>query len=373
MPLLQDEYQLIDRFIPGFREQLELNGYHALEQELGLGFSLFKKFSAQSILLPKRYGGMGANAVDAVSFQLALASLAPSLAIGTTMHQYKVVTLAEMNEGGSLTQVLIDVVNNRWLVASGGSEGIPGQSLFNPQMSARDTDSGIVVTGTKKPCSMTWSMDILSVMIKSDDQSRYRGELLNVLIDPNHPSVTRQRFFENSVLQATESDLISLNETPVPEHLIFPLGSLGSVKPFANVAFLWFELLAASSYLGMAGRLLQQTIGIRENAVVQLAEMIVSFDTHKFALQQMAFQLDQGDRSDALLAKVLNVRYSTQAAIASITSGCFELLGGLAFSQSTEGHSLMSCARALCFHPPGKHAMSQNIVQQKLGKAFQLS
>jgi len=373
MSLLAYEYKVMDRLMPSLREELIRTGYQTLEESEGLGYSLFKEHSGCGVLLPEAYQGKGATALDAVALQLAMGSLSPSLAIGTTMHQYKVVTLAEMNTNGLLNRLLTDIVDNKWLVASGGSEGIPGQNLFNPQMQAKDVKGGIEVTGTKRPCSISRSMDLLSVMIKSEDDSIYGGELLNVIVDPNHSTVTRERFFHNPVLGNTESDSITLNNTPVSESYIFPLGSLSSVKPFTNVAFLWFELLATASYLGMASRLIQMAVDTRDKAVVRLSEVIINFETHRMALQYLAIQMDSDDRSDSLLAKTLNVRYNVQKAIVEMTSTCFELLGGLSFVQSTEAQNIMIASRALCFHPPGKSLMEENIVSQAQGNEFSLA
>lgn len=373
MSLLALEYKVMDRLMPSFREKLKSTGFQALEETEGLGYSLFKEYYGCGVLLPEMYRGKGATVSDAVALHLAIGSLSPSLAIGTTMHQYKVVTLAEMNSNGSLDRLLHDIVDNQLLVASGGSEGIPGQNLFNPQMQAKDVKGGIEVTGTKRPCSISRSMDLLSVMIKSEDDSRYAGELLNVIVDPNHSTVTRERFFKNPVLANTESDSITLSNTPVTESYVFPLGSLGSVKPFTNVAFLWFELLATASYLGMASKLIQMAVDTRDKAVVKLSEVITDFDTHRMALQYLAIQMEKDDRSDNLLAKALNVRYNVQKSIAQMTSTCFELLGGLSFVQSTEAQNIMIASRALCFHPPAKTLMEDNIVKQAQGEKFSLS
>jgi len=324
-------------------------------------------------LIPATHGGMGATALDALHYQIALSSRAPSLAVATTMHQYKIAALVVlMNGGHDLTDVLSRICRNGWLVASGGAEGEPGRKLYQPTMTARDSDDGIVVSGTKKPCCLTWSMDLLSVMLRSAPESRYRGELLHVLIDPNHPSVQRQKFWRTPVLAASESDAVTLVNTPTKREYIFRIGSGEDATPFALAAFIWFELLACGAYLGVAGALVERMIKENRGDNQRRADVAIQYDTLMAALEYVALKIDAGDLDAELLSRMFRVRYSAEKVVPLIASQCLDALGGLTFSQSYEVGYLALASRVLCFHSPSLTSMTDNLAAQLLGEKLTL-
>src|SRR4029078_8404288 len=92
--------------------------------------SLFRASSAPGLLVPTECGGAGAKAVEALHFQIALGSRAPSIAVATTMHQYKIAALCQLRPRRALDEVLAAIAQKHWLGASRGPGG-----------GARDTNS----------------------------------------------------------------------------------------------------------------------------------------------------------------------------------------------------------------------------------------
>lgn len=373
MRILQLERDSLSQYAPGLDAGLRELGLHALEKTSEPGIALFRQAQAARLLIPKAYGGIGASALDALRFQIALGSRAPSLAISTTMHHYKIAALAQMAKYQDMSALLTHLSDNNCLVASGGAEGVPGQSLFSPTMIARDSGNGIVVSGTKKPCCLAWSMDILSVMIASSPDSKYEGELLNVLIDAQHPSIKRTAIWSNNILSAAESGAITLEDTPVEATRIFRLGTADKAKPFTVATFLWFELLATGTYFGMVLGLVEIMMKENKGTLEQRADMMIRYDVLSTALESVAGSLDQGILTDELLARLLNIRYMAQKFIAAIGSECLEILGGLAFARSAQVGVLLLSSRALAFHPPSYGNMYPNIAQQLDGGALVLA
>lgn len=371
MKFLELERTVIEQYAPGLDRVLENIGIEALEQTPSPGISIFRDHRVGRLLLPKQFGGLGASALEALRFQIALASRAPSLAVGTTMHQYKIAALVELTKGGrDLSAILTSISQNNWLVASGGSEGEAGRTLYKPSMTARDAEdgNGILVTGTKKPCSLTWSMDLLSVMLRSSPDSRYCGELLHVLIDPNHPSVRREKFWTNPILAASESDAVILSDTPVDSKHIFPIGSADDAKPFALAAFAWFELLACGAYMGVVGALLERMLKENKGTKMSRAEISIQHDTLLAALEFMAMKLDQGELDSELLSRIFRIRFFAEKSIPKMAALCLENIGGLTFSRSFEVGYLALASRILYFHPPSMHSMTDNLADQLLGE-----
>jgi alkylation response protein AidB-like acyl-CoA dehydrogenase len=376
MRLLELERAVLERHAPGLDQTLADIGIGTLEQAPSPGLSIFRDHRAGRLLVPKEFGGLGASALEALRFQIALASRAPSMALATTMHQYKIAALGQLIKGGrDLSATMKAICQNDWLVASGGSEGEPGRTLYTPSMTARDADdgNGILVTGTKKPCSLTWSMDLLSVMLRSSPDSRYGGELLHVLVDPNHPSVQRERFWTNPILAAAENDAVTLNDTPVaPEH-IFPIGSTDDAKPFALAAFGWFELLACGAYMGVVGAMLERMLQEDKGSKLRRAEISIQHDTLLAALEFMAVKLDGGELDSELLSRIFRIRYFAEKAIPQMAALCLEAIGGLTFGRSAEVGYLALASRVLYFHPPSMASMADNLSDQLLGENLILS
>jgi alkylation response protein AidB-like acyl-CoA dehydrogenase len=362
MKFLQNEKDVLNRYSPELACKLQEQGLINLEREDSPGIALFKEHGAVRLLIPTEFGGFGVSAVEALKYQVALGSLAPSLAIATTMHQYKVATLVEMAKNRDLSALLDKISSGNLLVASGGSEGNTDGNLFYPGVTASDTEDGLLVNGTKRPCCLTWSMDILSVLLLTEEDSKYGGELVNVIVDASDPTIKREKFWNNRILAASESDAVTLNNTRVSDDNVFAVGTPQNSKAFATSAFLWFETLATGSYLGMAGRLIE--ILMQENKIPRqdIAALDILFDSQLAALEYVALRMDNGDSlSEELLARLLRIRYATQDAITTISSQSVEYLGGLRFVTSEETTLLANSCRGLMFHPPARKVMNNNL------------
>jgi alkylation response protein AidB-like acyl-CoA dehydrogenase len=110
------------------------------------------------LLVPVEYGGKGASMVDAVRIQRAVSSRSPSLAVATTMHHFSVASLVELTAvvNGFEWAMLAAIAEQDWLLTSGFAERRPGQQILSPTVRGVPTEGGIVVSGVKKPCSLTW-------------------------------------------------------------------------------------------------------------------------------------------------------------------------------------------------------------------------
>ncbi|URN13531.1 hypothetical protein LUW77_25075 [Streptomyces radiopugnans] len=99
----------------------------------------------------------------------AIGAAAPSLAVASTMHHFSVATiftLAESLRSSGVEWALLEgIATQNLLVSSGFAEGNPGQGILSPTVSGVRVDGGIVVNGSKLPCSMSRSMDLLSASI----------------------------------------------------------------------------------------------------------------------------------------------------------------------------------------------------------------
>ena len=173
--------------------------------------------------MPAEYQGKGACLLDAVRIQRAVGSRSPSLAVATTMHHFSVASLAELTAAGNGFEwaMLTAIAENSWLLSSGFAEGKPGQHILTPAMRGVPADGGITVTGVKKPCSLTWSMNLMSASVAVAGPGTGTGRLAIVLIPAESAGIQRAPFWQTTALAAAESDQVTLTGVFVPDALIF--------------------------------------------------------------------------------------------------------------------------------------------------------
>jgi len=362
--LLRTEREVLARALPGLEDALSALGFVGREVTEGAAIEAFRAYDGPGLLMPAEYGGLGCSALTALQVQIALGSLAPSLAVGTSMHHYKVAALASCR--GTLPGIetlLATIGENRWLVGSGGAEGQADGRLYEPTVTASENGLQILVNGTKRPCSLTWSMDVLSMMVRSTPESRFGGQLLHIFVNARDPTITKRQFWSNPVLLAAESHQVTLLDTPVDERMIVPIGTSESAAPFALAAYAWFELISCGAYLGCLARLVELCLEKPRCPAERLAEWISTFETLRTALTTLAQELDRKIEIDAM-SRLLRIRYHMERQIAATSQQCLLTLGGLSFATDTEATYFASACLALHFHPPSFSSMAKNLADQ---------
>ena len=373
MKLLMSERTTLEQYLPGLDKALAETPFLELESPSSAGIRLFRELGGPRLLIPQEYSGSGASPLEAIHIQRAIASRSPSLAIATTMHHFSVATLVEIcSQSEGLEGLLLEAIaQQKLLLASGFAEGQSGRGILAPTMRARRTDKGVVVSGSKKPCSLTWSMDLLtaSVTLPSDDAST---NLAVILIPVDSVGIERKKFWGNPVLAGAESDEVILHDVLVPERLIFHTGSADNLDSVQVSGFIWFELLISASYLGVASALVERTIIARRGEPGDRALLGMEVEGAMAALEGVARAMMAGQRGHNELARMLFVRYAVEQALARASAFAVELLGGLASIRSSEISYLYTAARALAFHPPSRISMAQPLADSLAGAPLKM-
>ena len=298
--------------------------------------------------------------MQAVRAQRAIASRAPSLAVATTMHHFTIATLMEISpeDPGPESEVLEAVAQGNLYVASGFAEGKTGVSIQTSSLSVDPAPGGLILNGSKKPCSLSLSMDLFTA--STPPPAGMDAGLAAVIIPADTPGLVRRPFWQSPILAGAESDEVVLCSVFVPNEDFFPLGGPGRVNAVQDRGFLWFELMISASYLGIASALVERVLLSNKGGSVERVGLAAEVEGAMAALEGVARAMLAGERGNDQLARMLLVRYAVQAAIDRATSQAFELLGGMAFIQSPEVSYLLAAARPLALHPPtrlmaGKH------------------
>ena len=223
MNLLRTERDTLDLYLPGLDKYLSEIPLQDLEKPGNGALGKFRELGGPALLVPAEYGGKGASWLDAVRIQRAVGSRSPSLAVATTMHHFSVASLVELTAAGNGFEwaMLTAIAEKSWLLSSAFAEGTHGQHILTPTMRGVPAVGGITVSGVKKPCSLTWSMNLMSASVAVADPATGTDRLAVVLIPAESPGIERARFWRTTALAGAESDQVTLTEVFVPDALIF--------------------------------------------------------------------------------------------------------------------------------------------------------
>jgi alkylation response protein AidB-like acyl-CoA dehydrogenase len=292
-----------------------------------------------------------------------------------TMHNFSVATLVEYLFYGDYTvELLRQISGGQLLVASGFAEGRTGTSILDPTLKAVPVDGGgYLLSGSKKPCSLSNSMHILtaSVAVPSTNGNGRRRAVAVVPADSG--GLSRKPFWKSEVLAGAESEELCLTDVKVTGEQIFFPEIEESLDAVEAGGFLWFELLVSASYLGVASALLERVISAGKGTSQERVAIAIELEGAMAALEGVARSMMTGERGEALLVESLFVRFCVQQGIERASARAAELLGGIAFITSPDVAYLHSAGRALAFHPPSRLSISPSLDEFLMGQPMRVA
>lgn len=362
MNFLKRDRETLEKFLPSFDSKLAATPLLEIEQPGNPGLGWLRELNGASLLIPGEHGGRGATAVDAIQVHRAVGSRAPSLAIAMTMHNFSVATLVEYLFYGDYTiQLLQQISEGQLLVASGFAEGRTGTSILDPAMKATpQPGGGYVVNGSKKPCSLSNSMHILTASVAVPNGNG-RSRRAVAIVPADSAGIERKPFWSSNVLRGAESEEVSLNDVQIGDDQLFFPEVEGSLDAVEAGGFLWFELLVTASYLGVASGLVERVIAQGRGDASERTQLAMEVEGAMSSLEGIARAMMTGERGEGILVQVLLARFAAQQAIDRATARAVEILGGMSFIRSADIAYLLAASRALGFHPPSRLSISPAI------------
>ncbi|MFD4628989.1 acyl-CoA dehydrogenase [Streptomyces sp. NPDC058284] len=367
-----------EKHLPGLLDALAKVPLADLEKPGSPAIDLFRSHGGPGLVIPTTYAGSGATPLEAVAVTIALGAAAPSLAVATTMHHFSVATLfslADSLQSGGVEWALLEgIVEQRLLVASGFAEGRPGRGILNPTVEARPAEKGYFITGSKKPCSLSRSMDLLtaSAALPNADGTT---DMAVLLVPRQVEGLTVEPFWSSWALAGAESDEVRLKDVFVDEQQVMrtELGDAGELDELQTVGFIWFELLITASYIGMAGALVERVVESRRGADTERAELLARYETAALLTEGTARMIMEGSVGNEGLGRALVARYGAQDAIRSAVGRAVELLGGMAFIGSGDIAYLAAASHGLAFHPPSRSSFTVPFLDHTDGLPLRLA
>lgn len=376
MRFLKRERDTLDEILPGLDSALCAVPLSELERPDNIGLKAFKMAGGPALLVPSEHAGLGADPVQAMRVQRAVASRSPSLAIATTMHHFSIASLVETSTQslGFEWMLLEAVARDALLVASGFAEGRTGQAILAPTMCAEVRGDKVVLNGSKKPCSLSRSMDLLtaSIALPTEDGT---GEQMAVALVPNGtPGIEIRPFWNSPVLAGAESDEVVLHDVEIPLDLVVR----SEIRPgqqlddLQTAGFVWFELLMTASYTGVASALVERVLTDAKAAPGTRAELAVELEAVMALVEGIAATLGKGNDGERALADALICRYAAQDAIGRVVRRSVEALGGMHYISSGDVAYLASASAALAFHPPSRGRMAEPLCDYFAGQPLRV-
>ncbi|HEY6550965.1 MAG TPA: acyl-CoA dehydrogenase family protein [Solirubrobacterales bacterium] len=373
MEFLAEDRRTLEEFLPGFDAQIASIPLAEMEARDSHVIELFRDAGGVGLVIPQDFKGHGASPSAAIRVQRAIGSRSPSLAVATTMHHFSTASLIELQraESGFEWLLLQAIAEQGRLLASGFAEGVHGQGVFSPTMQARRVDGKFLVSGTKKPCSLSRSMDVLTAsVVVTGEAPDAEPEFAVALVPASAPGLEVSDFWGSSVLAGAQSEAVTLNDVPVDPDLVVGVHNADAVQ---TASFLWFELLITASYIGMASSLVERVIAAERGDPMLRTAMVADLESAMASLAAVAHRMEQGERSESLLVQALLYRYAAQDAISRSVTSAVEQLGGMAFIGGEDVSYFASASRALAFHPPQRQrAGSQAILAALAGAPLKI-
>lgn len=376
MAFLKTERDQLEALLPGLDDALAKLPLDALESGDSPGLPLFRSAGGPALVVPAHNTGLGATPLQAVRVQRAIGARSPSLAAATTMHHFSVASLVEQAaHGAGFEWLLLEaIVRDRMLVASGFAEGRAGQSILCPAIRAERRGQQVVLNGSKKPCSLSRSMDLLTVSVLLDGADGV-SRMAVAIVPAGADGLSVRPFWGSPVLAGAESDEVVLEDVALDSQLVVVTDVTASsdLDALHVLSFLWFELLITAGYLGAASALVERVLDREAGSPADRAAMVSELNVAMLAVEAVASALTDGRAAEELLVDALMVRYAAQDAIARACPPALAALGGMAFIGSGEGSYLASAAAGLMFHPPSRGRMAGPLCAALAGQRLRIS
>ena len=269
------------------------------------------------------------------------------------MHHFSMASIVSLGEESTGFEWLLleAVARDHRLIASGFAEGRPGQGTLSPSMKSVKTDGGYLVSGAKKPCSLSRSMDILTASIAVEGE---HGEpVMGVaLIPAESPGIEIMPFWNSWVLAGAESEAVVLEDVFVHDDLIVKtsVGFGHQLDRITLLSFLWFEAVITAGYLGAASALAERVFANNRVLNGEKMRLLVEIESAAQLLEGMARAQAEIEPDPEAFARCLLGRYAAQDAIIRATAMAVEMLGGMAFIGGPEVVDLAAWPRPT---PPG--------------------
>ncbi|SEB02721.1 acyl-CoA dehydrogenase family protein [Paraburkholderia sartisoli] len=359
---LQDSRAVLEQYAPGLEAELAGQGLLAMESKDPREITaLIRRYRLPRLWVPASHGGATISPYDGIRMQRAIGARAPSMALMLTMHNFTVSFCGALADHvPSCARMLHDVAHDNLLVASAFAEGRRGAGILDSTVYMVPDGDGFRITGSKKPCTMANSMDIITVgvAVQGSDGTKHTGM---AILPASTPGVTRHRFWHVPLLAAADNEELRFDNVRVPADQVLlaaegDMETAGIVAVAEAMGLCWFEIVASASYLGVVSAMAERVVTDRRVEDSERVLLAGELECAQAALDGAIHLMQTCPPDEALLARVLMIRFGVQRTLERCAMHAAELAGGLAYIRDGEIMTLLAASRCLAFHPIGRKA-----------------
>lgn len=318
--------------------------------QLARSYAVLRAEGYLAAAVPSALGGGGASLVDLVGAQRTIAAACSNTALAVNMHLFQVGALADRwHVDGGGEALLRSVAERGTVLASTTGEAI-GLDPFTTSTTAHRSAGGYRINGRKHFCSQAGVMDLLRVLA-TDDANR----LVLAIVPASAPGLTVVEPPLTMGMRGTQSFDIVLDDVDVDDDAIALRleGSVPLLEPSIAAGAVWFMLLLAGVYAGVADGAAAEALRLRRagrptGRIELLRNRIDAVLDHGFA--QSAHESDPIGALASAAATKENVISSAD----ELVDECVAIAGSAAFSTASRLEQSVRDVRAGRHHPPDR-------------------
>lgn len=288
------------------------------------------------------------------------ARVLPAAAVALCMHHHVVLAMARypalFDEAPSLIRA---VGQGEALVASAFAEGIPGSDIFSPSVTVDDQGGGVLVQGSKKPCTLASIADYYVMSACHHG----RGDTMALLLIPNRSdAIQTQAFWGLDLLRECDNQEVLFNRLSLDKHIVSAF-SPEQQQGVLAYGMATFNCLAAHAYTGVL-EALQACIPARVTAEPAVARILAEQGLRVQAvLTQLTSLAHQADQLEHAVPTILGLRYSLELLLEEAAQFALRSCGGVEVMRSPKALALFSTLQLYKFHPVSKFQFVSAVLQ----------
>jgi alkylation response protein AidB-like acyl-CoA dehydrogenase len=210
-----------------------------------------KETGYTALVVPERHGGLGADLVDFVLCQEALAQGCAPTALAINMHLFGIGSMVERLRGTPDEAVFLEMLGRGRAILGGGiSEPETGGDWGYFATRARHDAAGYVLNGRKIFTSLAPVIDMFMVMATVEDSTPPTAATF--VIARGTPGAEIVETWDALGMRATSSHDLVLKDVRVPETAKADERPVGPIDENGISLFAWFSLSIAAIYTGLA-------------------------------------------------------------------------------------------------------------------------
>ncbi|UYZ84932.1 acyl-CoA/acyl-ACP dehydrogenase [Entomomonas sp. E2T0] len=279
-------------------------------------------------------------------------SLLPSVGIALTMHNHILLACKKYSDVFiDNEKILKGVLDSKILLASAFAEAIPGANIFSPSVQIFSQDERLLVSGSKKPCTLSSIADYYVISVKDIDACE---KMKLLLIDRNTKNIEITPFSQLNLLKECDNQEVKFNNAEVTHDLVSKYQDI-ALLPVLSYGLSLFNYFAANAYAGAL-----------EGLINFLPQYIRQQDTIKYRITQNKYRVYgllkqmlsiaySSYQDENAIPKILALRYILEEILEHMASYIVRCCGGIQAMTNPKIFEFYSIIQLFKFHPTSEY------------------